>query len=93
MLPQPRARIELSKRWGRPRSRPTVTGEAFHPGERIGLQLGDRKLTGTTADASGAFTKGFTVPGDIPAGHLTITATGSRSKKSATADFEIRPAR
>jgi hypothetical protein len=93
MLPQPRARIEISKKWGRPRSRPTISGDGFDPGERIGLSLGDRKLTGTTADDSGAFSKGFTVPDDIPAGQLTITATGSRSKKSAAVGFEIRPPR
>lgn len=93
MLPQPRARIEISKKWGRPRSRPTISGEGFDPVERIGLTLSERKLTGTTADDSGSFSKGFTVPDDIPTGQVTITATGSRSKKSDTVDFEIRPPR
>jgi hypothetical protein len=93
LMPPPSATLVVSKKWGRARSRPRLTGSGFDPRERISLTLGDRKAPGTTADAAGDFSKTLQVPPDMPTGPAELTATGTRSKRTAKAPYEVRPPR
>jgi hypothetical protein len=93
LLPPPTARLTLSKKWGRVRSRPVLSGEGFDAGERVALRLGDRKMPGTKADHGGEFEKSVSVPVDFPVGTTRFTATGARSKRTADAPYEVRPPR
>lgn len=89
--PVPPATLAVSKKWGRHRSRPRLTGTGFQPGEDVAIALGDRAMSGTTADRSGRFVKGLQVPTDVPLGHTEFWATGSESGSVATVPYEVRP--
>ena len=91
LLPAPTAQLTVSKKWGRHRSRPVLSGEGFDAGERVALRLGDRTMPGTTADHGGEFEKSVAVPVDFPLGPTRFTATGARSKRTAEAPYEVRP--
>lgn len=68
----------------------TVTGSGFVPGETVAVTLDDSTLLGeVTANADGEFSEGLLVPAATEAGEYTVTATGTDSGRTATADLEV----
>ncbi|MGH9029590.1 MAG: LPXTG cell wall anchor domain-containing protein [Acidimicrobiales bacterium] len=67
----------------------TLTGTGFQPGETVALVLDGTpvSLGTTTADPSGDFTQGVSIPANSTAGAHTIVATGETS--GAVASFAI----
>ncbi|WP_394940280.1 alpha/beta fold hydrolase [Psychromicrobium sp. YIM B11713] len=68
----------------------TITGKGFIPGAEVRLVLHSTpvELGTVTADATGGFTKKFTVPGNLEAGAHTVSAT-SADGSAVQAGFQV----
>ncbi|HVA88867.1 MAG TPA: hypothetical protein VNL71_03405 [Chloroflexota bacterium] len=70
----------------------SVQGTGYAPGEQVVLALNSAALATTpstvVANANGAFSAGFTVPGAITQGSNILTATGATSRAAASVTLQ-----
>ena len=50
----------------------TISGTGFTPGTQIFVNFGGNQIGTTTSNSEGAFTIGYTIPGDFPVGETNI---------------------
>ncbi|ODA90646.1 hypothetical protein ATY41_09495 [Leifsonia xyli subsp. xyli] len=68
----------------------TVSGKGFVSKESVSVVFGTAPGTTATADDAGDFTAQVPVPGDQPAGPLTVTAVGADSGASASGAVTVQ---
>lgn len=81
--------IVLSNYYGYSGSGFSVSGRFFGSGEKVNVSMGGISLGQATADGSGNFSLGATVPNFPASGVQTITATGQTTSKTAVAQFTM----
>jgi hypothetical protein len=70
----------------------TANGTGFQPGETVNVSFNGNQVGTPTADSSGNFSQGFTVPSNLAPGNYGLVATGQRSGKTANASFTVSTA-
>ncbi|AGW40527.1 hypothetical protein O159_03040 [Leifsonia xyli subsp. cynodontis DSM 46306] len=84
------AAVTVSPSAVEPGGKVTVSGKGFAPKESVSVALGTAPGTTVTADGVGDFTAQASVPGDQPAGPLTVTAVGAESGASASGAVTVQ---
>lgn len=94
VIPAPPAgpRVHLAKGGLHHGDAETVSGSGYLPGEVVLIRFRGALVQAAMADARGNFSRaGFRIPVNSPFGKQTITATGTRSGRSAMATVTITP--
>jgi len=68
------ANVTVDKTQVKPGETLTIVGKGFPPGAEVKVSVSGTVVGTPTADAQGAFTLTFTVPGDATAGPITVSA-------------------
>jgi outer membrane protein assembly factor BamB len=82
--------LSLSHRAGRPGLRVTASGGGLAATETVVVSFDASQVATSTADASGTFRAGFTVPAAAGPGIHQVMVGGEASGLSATSTFEVR---
>jgi hypothetical protein len=87
--PVPAASISTSPSQAAAGTSVTVNGTGFQPGETVNVSFNGNQVGTPTADTSGNFSQGFTVPSNLAPGNFGLVATGQRSNRTANASFTV----
>jgi large repetitive protein len=81
--------ISVKPRSGPPGSPATVKGRGFSSNETVTITFDDTVVGTATANGSGSFSAGITIPAGSTHGPHTITATGATSNLPSQATFQV----